>query len=252
MLVDLVSPVTHPPDVDTEVVRVLWGGADGEGMPLVDGDGRYLDEAPVPGAVVKLGRLPDLEGGDPGGEAGPLFYHRHPPAHQPADHSVELLGYEYNGEEDKPLPECWSVEYEEAPVEPVVEVREVEYLEVSTATDETHGADHHEGEDDDEGDPGWVGQTPNQSKQSGTGGQHPVRVGPAGAVTAGLTVSDIDRQGEAGGDGEGLQAAVSGQAVVPGDQLTAGRRVVAQSGPVSPVRSGELEKLDRVRGNIQP
>ena len=144
------------------------------------------------------------------------------------------------------------MEYEEAPVEPVVEVREVEYLKVSTATDETHGADHHEGEDDDEGDPGWVCQTADQSKQSGTGGQHPVRVGPAGSVTAGLTVSDIDRQGEAGGDGEGLQAAVSGQAVVPGDQLTAGRRVVAHSGPVSPVRSGELEKLDRVRGNIQP
>ena len=62
MVVHLVGPVAHPPDVDTEVVRVLGGRADREGMPLVDGDGGDLDEAPVPGAVVELGWLLILSG----------------------------------------------------------------------------------------------------------------------------------------------------------------------------------------------
>ena len=66
VVVDLVGPVSHPSDVDTEVVRVLRGRADGEGMPLVDGDGGDLDEAPVPRAVVELGRLLDPQRRHPG------------------------------------------------------------------------------------------------------------------------------------------------------------------------------------------
>ena len=36
MLEDLVGPVTHTADVNTEVVWVLGCRADGEGVPLVD------------------------------------------------------------------------------------------------------------------------------------------------------------------------------------------------------------------------
>ena len=34
MFIQLVCPVAHPPDVDTEVIRILRSGADGERMPL--------------------------------------------------------------------------------------------------------------------------------------------------------------------------------------------------------------------------
>ena len=53
-------------------------------------------------------------------------------------------------------------------------------LEVSAAADEAHGADDHEGEDDDERHAGGVGEPRHQPEHAGLRGEHPVSVGPAG------------------------------------------------------------------------
>ena len=53
-------------------------------------------------------------------------------------------------------------------------------LEVSAAADEAHGADDHEGEDDDERHAGGVGEPWHQPEHAGLRGEHPVSVGPAG------------------------------------------------------------------------
>ena len=128
MVVHLVGPVAHPSDVDTEVVWVLGGRADGEGMPLVDGDGGDLDEAPVPWAVVELGRLLDPETGDSGGQGDALVNDGVAAAEQEGDDPIELLRDEDDGEEDHPLPEAGRVQDQQPPVQPVVQVREVEHL----------------------------------------------------------------------------------------------------------------------------
>ena len=109
MVVDLVSPVSDPPNVDTEVVWFLWSGADGEGMPLLYRYGGYLDEAPVSGAVVELGRLLDPQAGHSGGEGDALVNDSLASSHQPADDAVKFLGQKDDGEENQPLPECRGV-----------------------------------------------------------------------------------------------------------------------------------------------
>ena len=67
----------------------------------------------------------------------------------------------------------------------------------------------------------------------------------------GLAVGDVDRQTETWWEGEGSQLAVAAQLVVLSDQVTAGRHVVAQPAPVTPVWSGQLDKLHWVRRHIQ-
>ena len=57
---------------------------------------------------------------------------------------------------------------------------EVEDLEISAPADKTEGADHHQGQDDDERHPGGVGEPAHQPEHPGPGGEQPVPVTPAG------------------------------------------------------------------------
>ena len=68
---------------------------------------------------------------------------------------------------------------QQAPVKPVAEVGEIEDLEVAASPDEAHGADHHEGQDEDQGHARGVGVASHQPKHPGLGGEHPLSVGPS-------------------------------------------------------------------------
>ena len=107
-----------------------------------------------------------------------MIYDCFPPSKQERYGPVHLLRDEYDGEENNPSPEYWSVNYQQSPVEPVAKVGEVEDLEVAASPDEAHRADHHGGQDDDEGYARGVGVASDQSKHSGIGREHPVSVAP--------------------------------------------------------------------------
>ena len=64
VFVEFIGPVTHTSDMDAEVVWIFWSGADGEGMPLMLGDGGDLDKTPVSRTVVELAGLLDLQARD--------------------------------------------------------------------------------------------------------------------------------------------------------------------------------------------
>ena len=87
-----------------------------------------LDEAPISGTVVELGRLLDLEICDLGGQGDALVDDGVAAAEQEGDDPVELLRDEDDSEEDHPLPEAGRVQDQQPPVQPVVQVREVEHL----------------------------------------------------------------------------------------------------------------------------
>ena len=87
-----------------------------------------LDEAPISGTVVELGRLLDLEICDLGGQGDALVDDGVAAAEEEGDDPVELLRDEDDGEEDHPLPEAGRVQDQQPPVQPVVQVREVEHL----------------------------------------------------------------------------------------------------------------------------
>ena len=87
-----------------------------------------LDEAPISGTVVELGRLLDLEICDLGGQGDTLVDDGVAAAEEEGDDPVELLRDEDDGEEDHPLPEAGRVQDQQPPVQPVVQVREVEHL----------------------------------------------------------------------------------------------------------------------------
>ena len=64
VFVEFIGPVTDTSDMDTEVVWIFRSRADGEGMPLVLGNGGDLDETPISRTVVELGGLLDLQACD--------------------------------------------------------------------------------------------------------------------------------------------------------------------------------------------
>merc|ERR1719232_139698 len=100
---------------------------------------------------------------------------------RPSTNDMVLYNFfcdENDCKEHDPSPEDGGVKDEQAPVQPVAEVGEVEDLEVSASPDEAHGADHHEGQDEDQGHPRGVGVASNQPKHPGLGGEHPVSVSP--------------------------------------------------------------------------
>ena len=68
---------------------------------------------------------------------------------------------------------------QQAPVEPVAEVGEVEDLEVAAPPDEAHGADDHQGQDEDQRHACGVSVASHQPEHSGLGGEHPVSVSPS-------------------------------------------------------------------------
>ena len=95
------------------------------------------------------------------------------------NNSVKLFSKENDCKEDKPLPEAGGVDDQKTPVEPIVEVGEVEDLEVSTSADKTHGAYDHDSEDDDEGHTSGVGKSSYKSKHTWPGSEHPLSIAPS-------------------------------------------------------------------------
>ena len=92
---------------------------------------------------------------------------------------VQFLCDENDSKEHDPSPEDRGVQYQQAPVQPVAEVGEVEDLEVAAPPDKAHGADDHQGQDEDQCHARGVGVASHQSENSGLGGEHPVSVSPS-------------------------------------------------------------------------
>ena len=179
VFVKFVGPVADPSDVDTEVVWIFWSGTDGEGMPLRLGDGGDLDEAPVTRTVVELARLLDLQTGHFGWKRNTFINDGFSMSKEIRDDSIELFRNKNDCPEDEPLPEAGSVDDQKTPVEPVVEMGEVEDLEVSASANKAHGADDHDSEDGNEGNTGGIGKPSNKSKYSRAGGKHPFCIAPS-------------------------------------------------------------------------
>lgn len=59
VVVQLVGPVAHSPDVEGEGAFLFWGRANGERVPLEGGYLRDLDLDPVPWAVLEVFRFSD-------------------------------------------------------------------------------------------------------------------------------------------------------------------------------------------------
>ena len=104
---------------------------DCERMPLKSRNLGDLDEDPVAGAVVELGRLFDLKASDPARERDALRDRSCPPPKKGRDCSVDQLNSPDTAKCNKPLPEIWGVQEEEEEVEDIVEVGEVEDEEVA-------------------------------------------------------------------------------------------------------------------------
>ena len=257
MAVQPVGPLPDAPDVKGERVVHLRGRADREGVPLEPRHGRYLDEDPVAGAEVEAGRslddqVRDARRKDDAGADDSLS-----PSQEAAQDPVGQLDDKDAGRPDEPLPELGGVDEEEAPVEKVQHVGHVEHLEVAAPADERHRAHDHDDHDDHEGDARRVGNAARHAKDARHRRHYPVHVAPLLGPhlgVAGLAVVQGDVDGHAVGDGEGAGLAVLGHLRARLGQVAAGWQLVAQHGPVGhivfPIRGSQLDKLDRVRLNV--
>ena len=181
MLVQPVRPLPNSTYMDVEGVVHLRGRADRKGMPLEAGDLWDFDEHPIPRAEVEAGGSLDDEVRHPGGQDHTRAHHGLAPPHQAVQDPVGELDGEHDQEEGADLVEVGGVEDEEAPVDPVEEMGAVEDLEVATASNPLEGANHHDGEDADEGDPCDICTAMGHAQDARAGGKDPLGIRPASA-----------------------------------------------------------------------
>ena len=87
------------------------------------------------------------------------------------DLSVEHLQEEEGSGAHDPLPKVWRVQDEENPVGAVEIMGPGKDLKVAAAPNEGHGAHDHDGQHDDQDDPGRVGDAIHKAEDSGAPGQ---------------------------------------------------------------------------------
>ena len=137
-------PLPDTADVQSELTVDLGRGADGEGVPLVGGDGRDVDENPIAGAEVEACGSLDDEAGHLGGKDHSCFDCCIPGASAHLDQSDDHLNEPDAPGRDDTFPVRWSMEDEKREESPVEKVGEVEDVEVSSSADERKSADEHD------------------------------------------------------------------------------------------------------------
>ena len=183
VVVELVRPLTDPPDVHTKrilnlgkgldnarskrnILYHLWSRTDREGVPLESCNLRNFDEDPVARAIVELGRLSDLETGDPAGKRDSLRYRGRSSAEEGRDRPVGQLNAPDAAKGNEPLPKVRSMEEKEEEVEDIIEVGEIEDEEVAAPSHGAHTAANHNCENHDQPNSCWVRCAPQSAKNA--------------------------------------------------------------------------------------
>ena len=142
----------------------LQGRTYGEGVPLVRGHCRDIDENPVAGIEVELGRSLDDQPGDVGGKEQSCL-DLGGTASKVDVHNPQCLVEEPDAErEDNPEPSLRCVEHQEREVEPVEQVAEVEDLKMASASDERERTDKNDRYNYHQHDSSWVCKALAQTK----------------------------------------------------------------------------------------
>ena len=159
-------------------VMYLRCRADCEGVPFPSGDLGDLDEHPVSSAKVESRWTLDDQVRDSGGKDDSSTHQGFATAQEACQYSISYLYNKYTGRTNKPFPEFRGVHEQKGKVQEVEHVGHIEDLEVAATSHIGQRTDKHDGQDDNQRNTSWIGNTMGHTENSRHCSQHPVHVAP--------------------------------------------------------------------------